>query len=54
VEEDDIDYPATMTWIDNIGVIPDPDTYAAQLLFLLMCSKKVKALKFVFAGRFCQ
>jgi len=42
VKEDDIDYPARLTWLDNIHKDPDADTYAVRLLFILICSKRVK------------
>jgi len=42
MKEDDMDYPAQLTWIDRVSTEPDMDTYACRLLFLLMCSKRVK------------
>jgi len=42
VKEDDIEYPARLTWIDNVVRGKDDDLYAARLLFLLTCSKRVR------------
>ena len=42
IKEDNIDYPAWLTWLDRVSTEPDIDTYACRLLFLLMCSKRVK------------
>ena len=42
VYEDDINVPAHITWIDNVRKDPDNDTFATRLIFLLMCSKRVK------------
>jgi len=42
VKEDDIEYPARLTWIDNVVCGKDDDLYAAWLLFLLTCSKRVR------------
>jgi len=42
VKEDDIEYPAHLTWIDNVVCGKDDDLYAARLLFLLTCSKCVR------------
>ena len=39
VKEDNIEYPAHLTWIDNVVCGKDDDLYAAWLLFLLTCSK---------------
>jgi len=47
VKEDDIDYPARLMWIDNIHEYPDADTYAIRLLFVLICSKRVKDIYLV-------
>jgi len=41
VEEDNIDYPLQLTWIDYIIHGEDDDLYAVQLLFVLTCSKCV-------------
>jgi len=43
VKENDMFVPAWLTWIDHIKQdFNDPDTYAARLLFMLLCSKRVK------------
>jgi len=42
VKEDNNEYPAQLTWLDNICKDPDADTYAIRLLFVLICSKRVK------------
>ncbi len=42
VQEDDIDYPACLTWINNVTVGEDCDLYATRLLFVLTCSKCVQ------------
>jgi len=42
VKEDDIEYPACLTWIDNVVRGKDDDLYADRLLFLLTCSKCVR------------
>ncbi len=41
VQEDDIDYPLHLTWINNVIHGEDDDLYAIQLLFILTCSKCV-------------
>jgi len=41
VQEDDIDYPSHLTWIDNVIHGDDDDLYAIRLLFVLTCSKHV-------------
>ncbi len=41
VEEDNIDYPLQLTWIDYIIHGEDDDLYAVQLLFVLTCLKCV-------------
>jgi len=37
VQEDNIDYPTCLTWIDNVTVGEDCDLYATRLLFVLIC-----------------
>jgi len=41
VQEDNIDYPLGLTWIDNMLHGEDDDLYAVHLLFVLTCSKYV-------------
>jgi len=41
IQEDDFDYPACLTWIDNVTIGDDSDLYASRLLFVLTCSKCV-------------
>jgi len=41
VQEDNIDYPSWLTWIDNVICGEDDNLYAAHLLFVLTCSKCV-------------
>jgi len=41
VQENNIDYPLRLTWIDNVVCGEDDDLYAACLLFVLTCSKHV-------------
>jgi len=40
VQEDNMDYPLQLTWIDNI-IHGEDDLYVAHLLFVLTCSKHV-------------
>jgi len=42
VQEDDIDYPSHLTWIDNVVCGEDDDLYAIWLLFVLTCLKHVR------------
>ena len=43
VKEGDMFVPARLTWLDHIKRdYNDPDTYAARILFILLCSKRVK------------
>jgi len=42
VQEDGIDYPSRLTWIDNVICGDDDDLYAIRLLFVLTCSKCVR------------
>ena len=42
VQEDDIDYPLRLTWINNVAHGEDNDLYAIWLLFILTCSKPVR------------
>jgi len=39
IQEDNIDYPTHLTWIDNVTIGDDSDLYASRLLFVLTCSK---------------
>jgi len=41
VQEDDIDYPSHLTWINNVVHGEDDNLYAIWLLFILNCSKRV-------------
>jgi len=34
IQEDDIDYPAHLTWTDNVTIGDDSNLYASRLLFV--------------------